>query len=77
MFILPLKVNGELKKKDIRYYMKKEWDIKGFLFSQSVSFRLRDKELMKKAFKLWFDDVIKTYGKSKWIECIVFCRKEK
>lgn len=72
----PLNVNGKYSKKDIRYFSERSWDLKSFFFSQSCAFRLRDKKLMRVAFRLWFDDVIKTYGKSKWIECIVFCRPE-
>jgi len=74
--LLPLIVNGKISRKDIKFYTRYPWDNRTFLFSQCVSFRLKDKELMEKAFKLWFDDVIKRYGKSKWIECMVFCRPE-
>jgi len=75
--LVPLKINGKISKKLIRSFSKYAWDNKGFLFSQWVAFRFRDKELMEKAFKLWFNDVVKTYGKSKWIEVLVFTRKKK
>ncbi len=72
-----LKVNGKFTKKDIKYFEKNSWDLKSFLFSQVVAFRQKDEALMTKMFKYWWRDVIKQYGKSKWIECIIFCRLEK
>jgi len=72
--VLPLVVKGKISKKDIKIYTKEPWDMICLFFSQSVAFRAKDKTLMKKGFDFWFKYVVEKYGKSKWIELVIFCR---
>jgi hypothetical protein len=46
-----------------------KWEENNIFFSDTFSFRNTDKELMEVVFKIWFDETIKKYGRSKWIEC--------
>lgn len=73
---IALKISKQLSKKDIKDFESHTWDIFSFLLCQKVAFRAKDKELLIKAFPTWFDEVIKKYGKSRFIECVIICRLE-
>jgi len=56
---------------------KSEWQENNIFFSEEFAFNNSDKELMEEAFKIWFRETIKFYGKSKWISCKMQTRLEK